>query len=117
MLKYHHCFLFEHIVALMFSLMALKMVPHISCGYVTETGLHHGNEDTFNIEPNLLSLRNGPGAYRGTAIRDVSLFSVYDGHGGLRCAKVGVVDMSTLDGCFSCTKIHTSTGIVFVECL
>eukprot|EP00052_Salpingoeca_macrocollata_P009280 m.73329 g.73329 ORF g.73329 m.73329 type:complete len:350 (-) comp17022_c1_seq2:56-1105(-) len=57
-------------------------------GFATDLGFHHeSNEDTSNIIEDLFAAHPGEGEYQGTQSRKVSMFGVYDGHGGPGCSK------------------------------
>eukprot|EP00051_Salpingoeca_urceolata_P006381 m.84394 g.84394 ORF g.84394 m.84394 type:complete len:344 (+) comp14802_c0_seq1:278-1309(+) len=68
----------------------VEMVPHMDIGYATDLGFHHEkNEDKSNVLPDLLAIVDDSAdglEYRGTPTRNISLFSVFDGHGGDRCS-------------------------------
>jgi hypothetical protein len=61
----------------------------VSFGWTTEVGSQHlHNEDMATIAPDLFTLVPCSGEYRGSEATRVSLFGVFDGHGGHRCSSV-----------------------------
>jgi hypothetical protein len=62
-------------------------VPSMAIGFATDLGFHHeSNEDTCNVMEDLFAEKNPSGEYVGTETRKISLFSVFDGHGGPACS-------------------------------